>query len=73
MEQKKDWLQIKKGVSQSSILSVCIFNFDAEYIMLKARLDKAQVGINIGGINKKKKKKTSDMKMTPPLSQKAKN
>ena len=41
-------------------------NLDEEYVMLNVRLDEAQVGIKIAG------SKTSDMKMTPPLWQKAK-
>ena len=44
-----DWFQIGKGVCQGSILSPCLFNLYAEYIMLNARLDKAQAGIKIAG------------------------
>ena len=40
-----DWLKIRKGVCQSSILSPCLFNLYAEYIMRNAGLDEAQVGI----------------------------
>ena len=40
-----DWLQIRKGVCQSRILSPCLFNLYAEYTMRNARLDEAQVGI----------------------------
>ena len=46
-----DWLQIGKGVHQGCILSPCLFNFYAEYIMRNARLDEAQVGIKIAGRN----------------------
>ena len=42
-----DWFQIGKGVLQGCILSACLFNFYAEYIMQNARLDEAQSGINI--------------------------
>ena len=42
-----DWFQIGKGVYQGSILSPCIFNFYAEYIMRNAELDEAQAGIKI--------------------------
>ena len=42
-----DWFQIGKGVRQSCILSPCLFNFYAEYIMWNARLDEAQTGIKI--------------------------
>ena len=45
------WFQIGKGVHQVCILSPCLFNFYAEYIMQNARLDEAQAGIKIGGRN----------------------
>ena len=43
-----DWFQIGKGVCQDCILSPCLFNFYAEYIMRNARLDETQAGIKIG-------------------------
>ena len=46
-----DWFQIGKGVRQSCILSPCLFNFYAEYIMRNARLEEAQAGIKIVGRN----------------------
>ena len=46
-----DWLQIGKGVCQGYILSPCIFNLYAEYIMRNTRLEEAQARINIAGIN----------------------
>ena len=46
-----DWLQIGKGVGQGCILSPCLFNFYAEYIMQNARLDKAQAEIKIAKRN----------------------
>ena len=46
-----DWFQIGKGVHQGCILSPCLFNFYAEYIMRSARLDEAQAGIKIAGRN----------------------
>ena len=46
-----DWFQIGKGVHQSSILSPCLFNLCAEYIMQNARLDEAQARIKIAGRN----------------------
>ena len=46
-----DWFQIGKGVCQSCILSPCLFNFYAEYIMRNAGLDEAQAGIKIAGKN----------------------
>ena len=42
-----DWFQIGKGVRQSCILSPCLFNLYAEYIMWNARLDESQAGIKI--------------------------
>ena len=44
-----DWFQIRKGVGQGCILSPCLFNFYAEYIMRNAGLDEAQAGIKIAG------------------------
>ena len=46
-----DWFQIGKGVRQDCILSPCLFNFYAEYIMRNARLEEAQAGIKIAGRN----------------------
>ena len=46
-----DWFQIGKGLCQGCILSPCLFNFYAEYIMRNAGLDKAQAGINIARRN----------------------
>ena len=45
------WFQIGKGVSQGCILSPCLFNFYAEYIMRNAGLEEAQAGIKIAGRN----------------------
>ena len=51
---KTDWFQIGKGVHQGYILSPCLFNLHAEYIMKNAGLDEAQAGIKTAGstINK---------------------
>ena len=63
-----DWLQIRKGVHQGCILSPCLFNFYAEYIMRNIGLDEAQAGIKIDERNIN----NLDMQMPPPLWQKAK-
>ena len=63
-----DWFQIRKGVHQDGILSPCLFNLYAEYIMRNAGLEEAQAGIKIAG----EISITSDMQMTPPLWQKVK-
>ena len=46
-----DWFQIGKGVCQGCILSLCVFNLHAEYIMGNPGLDEAQAGIKIAGRN----------------------
>ena len=46
-----DWFQIGKGVRQGCMLSPCLFNLYAEYIMRNAGLDEAQPGIKIAGKN----------------------
>ena len=63
-----DWFQIGKEVHQGCILSPCLCNLYAEYIMRNAGLAEAQAGIKIAG----RLSITSDMQMTPPLWQKLK-
>ena len=63
-----DWFKIGEGICQGCILSPYLYNLYEEYIMQNARLDEAQDGIKIPGRNIV----TSDMKVTPPLWQKAK-
>ena len=46
-----NWFQIGKGVCQGCMLSSCLFNLYAQYVMRKARLDEAQAGIKIAGSN----------------------
>ena len=43
----RDWFQIRKGISQGCILSPCLFNLYAEYIMWNSILDEAQAGVRI--------------------------
>ena len=63
-----DWFQIGKGVHQGCILSPCLFNLYAEYIMRNTGLDEAQLESRLPG----EISVTSDMQMTPPLWQKLK-
>ena len=46
-----DWFEIGQGVRQGCVLSPCLFNFYAEYIMQNARLDETWAGIKIAGRN----------------------
>ena len=61
-----DGFQIGKEVCQGCILSPCLFNLYAEYIMRNAGLDEAQTGIKIA------KRNINNLRMTPPLRQKMK-
>ena len=63
-----DWFQIWKGVCKGCILSHCLFNFYAEYIMRNAGLEEAEDESRFPG----EISITSDMQMTPPLWQKVK-
>ena len=63
-----NWFKIGKGVCQGCILSPCLLNLYAEYIMRNAGLEETQAGIKISGRNIS----NSDMQMTPPLWQKVK-
>ena len=65
---KTDWFQIGKGVRQGCILSPCLFNLYAEYIMRNAGVEEAQAGNKLLG----EISITSDMQMAPPLWQKVK-
>ena len=58
-----DWFQIGKGEHQGCILSPCLFNFYAEYIMQNAGLDETQAEIKIA----REISTTSEMQMTSPL------
>ena len=63
-----DWFQMGKGVHQGCVLSPCLFNLYAEYIMTNTGLEEAQAGIKLPG----EISITSDMQMTPSLWQKVK-
>ena len=63
-----DWFQIGKGVCQGCILSPCLFNLYAEYIMRNAGLEEAQAEIRLPG----EISITSDMQMIPSLWQRVK-
>ena len=57
-----NWFKIEKGVHQGCILSLCLFNLYAEYIMQNTGLDEVQVESKLPG----EISITSDMRMTPP-------
>ena len=63
-----DWFQVGKGVHQGCIMSPCLFNLYAEYIMRNAGLEEAQLESRLLG----EISITSDMQMTPALQQKVK-
>ena len=63
-----DWFQIGKGVRQGCILSPCLFNLYADYIMRNTGLEETEAGIKLPG----EISITSDVQMTPPLWQKVK-
>ena len=73
-----DWFQIGKGVRQGYILSPCLFNLYAEYIMRNAGLEEARAGVKIAGRNSNNLSlqyavcNNLSMQMTPPLWQKVK-
>ena len=56
-----DWFKIEKGVPQGCILSPCLFNFSAEYIMQNAGLDKSQTRIKIARRNINNLRYTDDI------------
>ena len=63
-----DWFQIGKGVCQGRLLSSCLFNLHAEYIVRNAGLEEAEAGIKIARRNIN----NLTLQMTPPLWQKVK-
>ena len=68
-----DWFQIGKGVHQGYILSPCLFNLYAEYIMRNSGLDEAQAGIKISGRNTNKLKYAGGTTLMAESEEKLKN
>ena len=67
-----DWFQIGKGVRQSCVLSPCLFNLYAEYIMRNAELKEVQAGIKIAGRNINNLRYADDTTLQKAKRQKAK-
>ena len=68
-----DWFQIGRGVCQDCILSPCLFNFYAEYIMRNAGLEEAQAGIKIAGRNVNSLKYADDTTLMEESEEELKN
>ena len=68
-----DWFQIGKGVRQGCILSPCLFNFYAEYIMRNAGLDETQAGIKIARRNINKLRYADDTTLMAESEEELKN
>ena len=68
-----DWFQIGKGVNQGCILSPCLFNLYAEYIMRNAGLEEAQAGIKIAGRNSNNLRYADDTTLMAESEEELKN
>ena len=68
-----DWFQIGRGVHQGCILSPCLFNFYAEYIIRNAGLDEAQAGIKIAGRNINNLRYADDTTLMPESEEELKS
>ena len=68
-----DWFQIGKGVHQGYILSPCLFNLYAEYIMRNARLEETQAGIKISRRNINNHRNADDTTLMAETEEKLKN
>ena len=68
-----DWFQIGKGVRQGCILSPCVFNLYAEYIMWNARQDEAETGIMTAGRNINNLRYTDDTTLMAESKKKLKS
>ena len=64
-----DWFQTGKGVCQGCILSLCLFNLCAEYIMRNARLDESQAGIKIAERNINNLRYADDATLTAEIEE----
>ena len=69
----RDWFQIGKGVCQGCILSPCLFNLYAEYIMRNVSLDESQAGIKISGRNINNFRYTDDITLMPERGEERKS
>ena len=70
---KTDWFQVGKGVCQGCILSPCLFNLHAEYIMRNTGLDEAQAGIKIAGRNTNNLRYADDITVMPESKEELKS
>ena len=68
-----DWFQIGKGIPQGCILSPCLFNLYAEYIMQNTRLDEAQAGIKIARRNINNPRYANDTTLMPESEEELKS
>ena len=68
-----DWFQFGKGVRKGCVLSPCLFNLYAEYIMRNAQLDEAQVGIKIAGRNINSLRYAEDTTLTAEIEEELKS
>ena len=72
-EHGTDWFQIGKGVGQDYILSPCLFNLNAEYVMPNARLNETQAGIKIAGSNVDNLRYANDTTLTVEIEEELKS
>ena len=68
-----DWFQIRKGACQGCILSPCLFNFYAEYIMRNAGLEETQAGIKTAGRNSNNLRYADDTTLMAESEEELKN
>ena len=73
LDLEQDWFQIGKGIRQGCILSLCLFNLYAEYIMRNTGLDEAQAGIRIAQRNIKNLRRADDTTLMAESEEELKN